>query len=57
VTGNIVFLQRALFEGVSLRRSGLDTPTVTISKIEEHIISLENNKSKNNNNNIIIIFL
>ena len=59
VVGNIVFLQRALVEGVGLGRSGLDTPRLTLSKVEEHIIASVNNNNNNTNNinNNKIIFL
>jgi len=57
VIGNIIFQQRALVEGVDFGRSGLVTPRLTLSRMEEHIISLVNSKNNTNNINNIIIFL
>jgi len=59
VIGNTIFQQKALVERVDLGRSGLGTPRRTLSRMEEHIISLANNNKNNNTINIDnkIIFL
>jgi len=57
VIGNIIFQQRALVEGVDLGRSGLGIPRLTLSRTEEHFISLVNNNNKTSNIDNITIFL